>query len=136
MKDYVIAIDAGTTSIRAGVYDAKSGAFIHRASQETAQSFPRSGWVEQDANEIYYKAAYVLNDCVQAVGAENIASIGITNQRETVIFWNRETGEPICPAIVWQCRRTADRIGALMKCAEPSKKKRDCCPMPIFPQAR
>ena len=107
MKDYVIAIDAGTTSIRAGVYDAKSGAFIHRASQETAQSFPRSGWVEQDANEIYYKAAYVLNDCVQAVGAENIASIGITNQRETVIFWNRETGEPICPAIVWQCRRTS-----------------------------
>lgn len=113
MKDYLIAVDAGTTSIRAGVYDLKAGKFIHRASQETTQSFPQSGWVEQDANEIYFKAAYVLNDCVQAVGAENVASIGITNQRETVIFWNRETGEPICPAIVWQCRRTGAFCAAI-----------------------
>ena len=107
MKRYIIALDEGTTSVRAGVYDITKGAFIHRAQQEVGQSFPHSGWVEQDANEIYFKAAYVLNDCVQAVGAENVAGIGIANQRETVVCWNRETGEPVCPAIVWQCRRTA-----------------------------
>lgn len=103
---YVIALDAGTTSVRAYVYDPVAGKFIRGAQQEVGQRFPRSGWVEQDANEIYYKCAYVLNDCVQAVGAENVAGIGLTNQRETVVMWNRETGEPVCPAIVWQCRRT------------------------------
>ncbi len=108
MKKYIVALDEGTTSVRAGVYDAESGKFIHRAQQEVAQSFPRSGWVEQDANEIYYKSMYVLNDCVQAVGAENVAGIGIANQRETVVMWNRDTGEPVCPAIVWQCRRTSE----------------------------
>ncbi len=106
MKKYVIALDEGTTSVRAGVYDVEKGMFIHRAQQDVGQSFPRSGWVEQDANEIYYKSMYVLNDCVQAAGAENVAGIGIANQRETVVFWNRNTGEPVCPAIVWQCRRT------------------------------
>lgn len=106
MKKYVIALDEGTTSVRAGVYDVEKGMFVHRAQQDVGQSFPRSGWVEQDANEIYYKSMYVLNDCVQAAGAENVAGIGIANQRETVVFWNRDTGEPVCPAIVWQCRRT------------------------------
>lgn len=118
MAKYVIALDEGTTSVRAGVYDVEKGAFVHRAQQEVGQSFPHSGWVEQDANEIYYKSMYVLNDCVQAAGAENTVSIGIANQRETVVFWNRETGEPICPAIVWQCRRTGkfcDSIGADMR---------------------
>ena len=107
MKQFIIALDEGTTSVRAGVYDVKKGVFIHRAQQEVGQSFPRSGWVEQDANEVYYKVMYVLNDCIQAAGADNVAGIGIANQRETVVFWNRDTGEPVCPAIVWQCRRTA-----------------------------
>lgn len=113
MKKYVIALDEGTTSVRAGVYDTEKGCFIHRAQQEVGQSFPCSGWVEQDASEIYYKVMYVLNDCVQAVGAENVAGIGIANQRETVVFWNRETGEPVCPAIVWQCRRTGEFCAAI-----------------------
>ncbi len=65
MKRYVIALDEGTTSVRAGVYDVDKGIFIHRAQQEVGQSYPKSGWVEQDANEIYYKVMYVLNDCVQ-----------------------------------------------------------------------
>ncbi len=103
---YVIALDAGTTSVRAFVFDLRSGRFIRGAQQEVGQSYPQPGWVEQDANEIYFKSAYVLNDCVNAVGAENVAGIGITNQRETAVMWNRETGEPVCPAIVWQCRRT------------------------------
>lgn len=113
MKKYVIALDAGTTSVRAFVYDVAANAFVHRAVQEVGQSFPRPGWVEQDANEIYYKAAYVLNDCVRTAGAENVAGIGITNQRETAVMWNRETGEPVCPAIVWQCRRTSAFCAAI-----------------------
>lgn len=110
---YVIALDAGTTSVRAFVYDVETGMFVHGAQQEVGQSFPHSGWVEQDANEIFFKAAYVLNDCVNFAGAENVAGVGITNQRETVVMWNRETGEPVCPAIVWQCRRTSDICAAI-----------------------
>ena len=112
---YVIALDAGTTSVRAFVYDLKTGKFVHGASQEIKQSFPRAGWVEQDANEIYYKAAYCLNECVRFAGAGNVAGMGITNQRETVVLWDRVTGEPICPAIVWQCRRTSEYCASLSK---------------------
>lgn len=104
---YVIALDAGTTSVRAMLYDLGKRKFVQTAQQEVGQSYPHSGWVEQDANEIYYKAAYVLNRVVNSAGAENIAGVGIANQRETVVLWNRETGEPVCPAIVWQCRRTS-----------------------------
>lgn len=107
MKKYVIALDAGTTSVRAMLYDVEEKKFIYCAQQEVAQSFPHPGWVEQDANEIYYKSAYVLNNCVNSVGAENIAGIGIANQRESVVFWNKKSGEPVCPAIIWQCRRTS-----------------------------
>lgn len=104
---YIIALDAGTTSIRAMLYDVEGARFVHTVQQETAQYFPEPGWVEQDAGEIYFKAAYVLDACVRFAGAENVAGIGIANQRETVVLWNRETGEPVCPAIVWQCRRTS-----------------------------
>lgn len=110
---YVIALDAGTTSVRAYLYEIRTGKFIHGAAQALEQSFPRSGWVEQDANEIYYKAAYCLNECVRYAGAESVAGIGIANQRETVVLWDRETGEPVCPAIVWQCRRTSGYCAAL-----------------------
>lgn len=110
---YVLALDAGTTSVRAVLYDAAAGVPVHIVQQEVGQSFPRPGWVEQDANEIFYKSAYVLNACVSFAGAENIAGIGITNQRETVVLWDRRTGEPVCPAIVWQCRRTSDFCAAI-----------------------
>lgn len=103
----IIALDAGTTSVRAMAYDVNLGKFIHSVQQEVSQSFPNPGWVEQDANEIYYKVAYTLNDCITKVGVERVAGIGVTNQRESVVFWNRETGEPIAPAIIWQCRRTS-----------------------------
>ena len=104
---YVISLDAGTTSVRAFVYDVETGRFVHRVQQEVSQKYPRLGWVEQDANEIYYKAVYALNDCVRFADAEGIAGIGITNQRETAIVWDRESGEAVYPAIVWQCRRTS-----------------------------
>ena len=105
---YVIALDAGTTSVRAYLYDVEGGVFVHGAQQEVGQSFPRPGWVEQDAGEIWFKAMYCLNNCVRYAGAENIVGIGVANQRETVVMWDRTTGEPICPAIVWQCRRTSE----------------------------
>ncbi len=110
---YVLALDAGTTSVRAYLYDVASGVFVHGARQEVGQSFPRPGWVEQDANEIWFKSLYCLNDCVRYAGAENIAGVGVANQRETVVMWDRETGEPVCPAIVWQCRRTSADCEAL-----------------------
>ncbi len=107
MKKYLIALDAGTTSVRAMLYDIAENRFILTARQEVGQSFPQNGWVEQDADEIYYKAAYVLNRCVSSAGAEHIAGIGLANQRETVVLWDRDSGEPVAPAIVWQCRRTS-----------------------------
>ena len=106
-KKYVIALDAGTTSVRAMVFDLVARQFIFTAQQEVGQSFPQSGWVEQDAGEIFFKAAYVLNRCRSAVDEREIAGIGIANQRETVVLWDSETGEPVAPAIVWQCRRTS-----------------------------
>ncbi len=105
---YIIALDAGTTSVRAMLYDLKQRKFVHCAQQEVGQNFPHPGWVEQDADEIYYKSVYVLNSCITLAGAENVAGIGIANQRETVVFWDRRTGDPVCPAIVWQCRRTSE----------------------------
>ena len=110
---YVIALDAGTTSVRAFVYDLVGKQFVYRAQQEVGQSFPQPVWVEQDADEIYYKAAYVLNDCVRFAGANMVAGVGFTNQRETTVLWDRATGEPVCPAIGWQCRRTSAWCDAL-----------------------
>ncbi len=110
---YIISLDAGTTSIRAFLFDVEKGKFVHRAQQEVSSSFPHAGWVEQDANEIYYKAAYVVNDCIRAATDGEIAGVGITNQRETVVCFDSETGEPICPAIVWQCRRTSEYCAAI-----------------------
>lgn len=110
---YIVALDAGTTSVRAMLYDVTAGKFVHTVQQEVAQSFPAPGWVEQDANEIYYKAAYVLNDCVSLAGADNVAGLGIANQRETVVLWNRKTGKPVAPAIVWQCRRTSEYCASI-----------------------
>ncbi len=129
---YLIALDAGTTSVRAMLYDVNAGKFIHTVQQEVAQSFPNPGWVEQDANEIYYKAAYVLNDCVRIAGAENVAGLGIANQRETVVLWNRETGEPVCPAIVWQCRRTSEYCAKIPKDIAEKIRKKTGLPMDAY----
>ena len=113
MKRYIISLDAGTTSVRAFLYDLAARAFVHRARQEVACTYPFPGWVEQDAEEIYFKAAYVLSDCVRAASGAAIVGMGIANQRETVVLWNAETGEPVAPAIVWQCRRTSGFCAAI-----------------------
>ena len=105
---FIMSLDAGTTSNRCILFDQK-GEIRSVAQQEFAQHFPKPGWVEHDANEIWATMAAVAVQAMQRVGATaaDIAAIGITNQRETAILWDRETGEPVCPAIVWQCRRTA-----------------------------
>jgi glycerol kinase len=103
---YVLALDQGTTSSRAIAFD-RGGTPCHVAQREFAQHFPANGWVEHDAREIWDSQLAVAREVVQKVGAEQIAAIGITNQRETTVVWDRATGEPIHRAIVWQDRRTA-----------------------------
>lgn len=105
---YIIAIDAGTTSSRAILFD-KKGHQIGVAQNEFTQFFPQNGWVEHDANEIWESQKKAILNLIKqtSVQDEEIAAIGITNQRETTIIWNKETGEPVGNAIVWQDRRTA-----------------------------
>ncbi len=104
--DLLLVLDAGTTSTRAIAFD-QSGAIIASAGRPLTQHYPQSGWVEHDAGEIWRLSRDCLIAVADKVGAPRIAAIGITNQRETVVFWDRITGEPIAPAIVWQDRRTA-----------------------------
>jgi len=113
MGDHLLVIDEGTTSTRAMLF-AADGRCVASEARPLVQGYPRPGWVEHDAAEIWRKSLRVTAAMVaQAGGADRIAAIGIANQRETVVFWDRETGEPLAPAIVWQDRRTADRCRAL-----------------------
>ena len=108
MDKYIMALDAGTTSNRCILVD-HQGNIVSMAQKEFRQFFPNPGWVEHDANEIWSTQLGVAVEAMNMINAkaEDIAAIGITNQRETVIMWNKETGEPIGNAIVWQCRRTS-----------------------------
>ena len=116
MAKYVMALDAGTTSNRCILFNEK-GEICSIAQKEFTQYFPQPGWVEHDANEIWQTQLSVARQAMQNVGAtyQDIAAIGITNQRETVIVWDRATGQPVYHAIVWQCRRTADMKAELME---------------------
>ena len=109
-----MALDQGTTSSRCIIFD-HSGAMLASAQKEFAQHYPKPGWVEHDAAEIWETTLEVARGAMAKSGLEaaDIAAIGITNQRETTVVWDRETGEPVCPAIVWQCRRTAPMADAL-----------------------
>lgn len=114
MKKYVLALDEGTTSARAILFDRQSK-IVAMAQHEFPQIYPEPGWVEQNPMEIYANQYAALTECIakSGVSAEEIAAIGITNQRETVIAWERETGKPIYNAIVWQCRRSSELCSAL-----------------------
>lgn len=114
MRKYVMALDSGTTSNRCILFNEK-GEMCSTAQREFKQYFPRPGWVEHDAGEIWATQLAVAVEAMQKlnVSAEQIAAIGITNQRETTVVWDRNTGEPVYPAIVWQCRRTAKYCDAL-----------------------
>ena len=109
MSKYIMALDAGTTSNRCILFN-KKGEIVSVTQKEFTQYFPKSGWVEHDASEIWLTQYSVASEALSKIGAkaEDIAAIGITNQRETTIVWDKETGEPIYHAIVWQDRRTAD----------------------------
>ena len=115
MSKYVMALDAGTTSNRCILFNEK-GEIVSLAQKEFTQYFPKSGWVEHDAAEIWLTQYSVASEALAKADAkaEDIAAIGITNQRETTIVWDKETGEPIYHAIVWQDRRTADYCESLV----------------------
>ena len=108
MAKYIMALDAGTTSNRCCLFN-EAGEVCSMAQKEFTQYFPQPGWVEHDAGEIWSTQLEVARQAMENIGATaaNIAAIGITNQRETTIVWDKKTGEPICRAIVWQCRRTS-----------------------------
>ena len=115
MPKYIMALDAGTTSNRCILFNEK-GEIVSLAQKEFTQYFPKSGWVEHDAAEIWLTQYSVASEALAKADAkaEDIAAIGITNQRETTIVWDKETGEPIYHAIVWQDRRTADYCESLV----------------------
>src|SRR5690242_13617950 len=106
---YLLAIDQGTTSTRAIVYDDR-GQGVASASRELTQHYPRPGWVEHDAEEIWQEVRAVVRQALGAarIAATDLAAIGLTNQRETSLFWDRADGRPVGPTLVWQDRRTAD----------------------------
>lgn len=114
MKKYIMALDAGTTSNRCILFDER-GSMISVAQKEFQQYYPHAGWVEHEPNEIWDTQLQVAREAMEKIGAaaSDIAAIGITNQRETTIVWDKNTGQPVCRAIVWQCRRTAEYCDAL-----------------------
>ena len=114
MAKYVMALDAGTTSNRCILFNEK-GEICSAAQKEFTQYFPKPGWVEHDANEIWFSQLGVAVEAMSKIGANasDLAVVGITNQRETTIVWDKNTGEPVCRAIVWQCRRTSGYCDSL-----------------------
>ncbi len=114
MAKYIMALDAGTTSNRCILFDHR-GSIVSVAQKEFTQIYPQPGWVEHDAKEIWLTQLEVAKEAMKKIGAvaEDIAAIGITNQRETTIVWDKYTGEPIYHAIVWQCRRTSEYCDSL-----------------------
>ena len=111
---YVLSLDQGTTSSRAVLFDV-SGRVCGVAQQAFTQHFPQPGWVEHDANDLWNSQLSVARQVLQATGtsAQQLLAIGVTNQRETTVLWDRHTGQPVAPAIVWQDRRTAHACDAL-----------------------
>jgi glycerol kinase len=112
MADSILVIDEGTTSSRAMLF-AADGSCLAAEQRELAQHYPRPGWVEHDAEEIWASSLACARAVVEAAGATRIAALGITNQRETIVFWSRRTGRALAPAIVWQDRRTAELCAGL-----------------------
>ena len=116
MKKYILALDEGTTSARAILFD-KSGNPTSIAQHEFTQIYPKSGYVEHDPLELYSAQYASLTEVItkSGINPQEIAAVGVTNQRETTVVWDKNTGKPIYNAIVWQCRRTADICEELSK---------------------
>ena len=114
-KKYVMALDEGTSSVRCILFD-RAGNIKSMSQRSFRQIYPKPGWVEHDAMEIWARQIGVAREAMEKIGAraEDIAGIGITDQRETTVVWDRQTGQPVCNAIVWQCRRTAEYCDSLV----------------------
>lgn len=115
MKKYIIGIDEGTTSARTLIYDAIDNKIVNIVNEKFKQYFPKPGWVEHDANEIWKVVEKTLLQNIKEtkIKIDEIIGLGITNQRESIVAWDKDTGESICPSIVWQCRRTSDYCKSL-----------------------
>ncbi len=116
-KKYILSLDQGTTSSRAILFD-HNGEIVGSAQKEFRQIYPQSGWVEHNPMEIWGSQMGVAKEVIEStfgISSEDVSAIGITNQRETVVLWDKKTGEPVYNAIVWQCRRTADMCDELNK---------------------
>ena len=111
---YILALDQGTSSSRAVLFD-HTGRTLHQVSQAFPQHYPQPGWVEHDPMELWCSQLSTAQQVLQQSGVQpsQVAALGLTNQRETTLIWDRATGEPIYPAIVWQCRRTAALVETL-----------------------
>ena len=116
MGKYIMALDQGTTSSRTILFD-KKGNIVCQANKEFEQIFPKPGWVEHNPEEIWMTQLLTMEDVMRQAGitGKDIEAIGITNQRETTVIWDKNTGKPIYNAIVWQCRRTSDIVDGLVK---------------------
>jgi len=127
---YILAIDQGTTGSRAVIYD-RRGRIVTSAYEEFRQYFPKPGWVEHDPEEIWRSVNSTIQKALQKIDPRSIMAIGITNQRETTVIWDRQTGRPVHPAIVWQCRRTAARCEGLKSGKGNSRFFRERTGLPI-----
>ena len=114
VKRYILALDQGTSSSRAVLFE-PGGSVLHQARQALVSRFPEPGWVEQDPTDLWQSQLQAARQVLQEadVSSAQIAALGVTNQRETTLIWDRRSGEPIAPAIVWQCRRSAPLVEAL-----------------------
>ena len=135
MKKYLMSLDQGTTSSRCIIFE-PNGNVVAKAAREFTQYFPTQGWVEHDACEIWESQLATAKEALAkaSITADDIIGIGITNQRETTVVWEKETGKPICPAIVWQCRRTEAICEALRQAGKDRiiQKKTGLTPDPYF----
>jgi len=122
MSDYIGAIDQGTTSTRFMIFD-RAGAIVACAQKEHQQIYPRPGWVEHDPEEIWFRTRQVVDEAMRSsgLGAGDLAAIGITNQRETTVLWERATGRPVTNALVWQDTRVADAVSELARAGGPDR---------------
>ena len=129
MASYILALDQGTTSSRAIVFD-RAGQIAAKAQYPFPQIYPQAGWVEHDPMTIWDTERLAAAEAIRGLPEGSIAGIGVTNQRETTIVWDKATGQPVYNAIVWQCRRTAEL------CEELKRQGLDCSSTPISPVPR
>ena len=114
MKNYILSIDSGTTGVTLLLIDKKLNV-VKKVYSELKQYYPKPGWVEHDPIELIEKITELIAEITKEYHLQNISSIGITNQRETIVIWNKNTGKPLHNAIVWQCRRTKEYCNNLQK---------------------